>query len=283
MPIFICNSCHALDPKGGITESNTPAPPCNTHHSAGEALAKERTNIYSKAKKCPHHDTLPCDICDPVVSNACLSPAEKLKAKSMGHTCDYFEFFACPHKFDMDDAQLKQLTNRYRELQKALHPDVYSAKKDTTAEDLLDVQQQSAALADVYRTLRNPYQRAIYLLHLHGIDIERLSESQYNNMLGATENKMDRPNLEQLKAQEQSMLFYVMEVRETLEESSDTSEIQDIITSASAQINECLRAMELAFEKRDLFDARHRTVLLNYLTKIQQEAEAKLELLEKTS
>jgi molecular chaperone HscB len=282
MPIFICNSCHALDPQGGSMGSNGASEAPELHYTAGEALGRHQANFVPKSKKCTHQESLPCDVCDPVASNAHLAPADKLKAPSAEHKCDYFQFFACPHKFNMDDAQLKQMTNRYRELQRVLHPDVYSAKSDTTAADILDVQQQSAALSDVYRTLRNPYQRAIYLLRLHGIDIERLSETQYRNMLGATDEKISHLNLDQLKAQEQAMLFHVMEVRETLEESNDTAEIKDILTSASSQITECLKAMELAFEKRDLFDARHRTILLNYLSKIQQEAETKLEALEKT-
>jgi molecular chaperone HscB len=284
MPIFICNACHALDPKGGSTASLNSSlfPSANTtHKTAGAALEDhQHSNFVPKSKKCPHQDSLPCSICDPIVTNSLLSPDEKLKMSSSQHKCDYFDFFSCPHKFNMDDAQLKKLTNRYRELQLVLHPDVHSSKIDTTPADLMDAQQQSAAIADAYRTLRNPYERAIYLLRLHGIDIERLSESQYQNMLGATANENARPNMDQLKAQEQAMLFHVMEVRETLEESSNMDEIKDILISSAAQIDECLHSMESAFEKKDLFDARHRTVLLNYLSKIQQEAELKLESLQ---
>ena len=279
MPIFICNACHSLDPKGG---EHDPLAHVHAHpshgkaKSAGEALEELQTNLLAKCQK---HDALPCPVCEPFATQVNDANGD---TPHTPRTCDYFDFFSCPHKFNMDAAQMKHLTNRYRELQRVLHPDVYSAKDGTTDADLHAVQQQSAALADAYRTLRNPYQRAIYLLGLHGIDVNKLNESQYEHMLdgsaSATSNHaIFRPNLAQLKAQEQAMLMHVMEVRETLDESEDKEEVKDILVAASAQVEQCLRAMEAAFEKKDLFDARHRTVLLNYLSKIQQEAEGKLE------
>jgi len=283
MPIFICNACHSLDPKGGemdsITHVHAHRIP-NSAKSAGATLEEHQANPNLPIKKCLKHDALPCPVCEPFVNGMDLV---KRNGLDKPRTCDYFDFFSCPHKFNMDDTQLKQLTNRYRELQRVLHPDVYSAKDGTTAADIHAVQQQSAALADAYRTLRNPYQRAIYLLGLHGIDVNKLNEIQYESMLGASSvsdtSFHNRPSLAQLKAQEQAMLMHVMEVRETLDESEEVAEIKDIIIAASSQIEQCLRAMEVAFEKRDLFDARHRTILLNYLSKIHQEAEGKLEFI----
>jgi molecular chaperone HscB len=271
-----------MDPKGGgfntdIFSNNVTSTP-RENLTAREALERHQANPNKTAsKKCPHNASLPCSLCDPVAANAQL--IKEGKTYKPEHSCDYFDLFSCPHKFNMDDAQLKALTNRYRDYQRVLHPDVYSAKTDTTDADLKDVQQQSAAIAAAYRTLRNPYQRAIYLLSLNGIDIERLSETQYRNMAGGS--SVAKPNLDDLRAQEQAMLLHVMEVRETLEESEELEEIKDILTASSSQITECLHAMEIAFERRDLFEARHRTVLLNYLSKIQQEAENKLESLQR--
>ena len=282
MPIFICNACNSMDPHGGTHNAdffaNSTTSLGRENLTAKEALGRQQANPRAQAsKKCPHNKSLPCSICDPVAANAQMK-METSKVKPE-HRCDYFDLFSCPHKFNMDDAQLKALTTRYRDYQRVLHPDVYYAKADTTDAEMKGVEQQSAAIAAAYRTLRNPYQRAIYLLSLHGIDIERLSETQYKNMAGGS--SVSKPNLDDLRAQEQAMLLHVMEVRETLEESDDRTEINDILSSSSSQINECLHAMEIAFERRDLFEARHRTVLLNYLSKIQQEAENKLEALQR--
>lgn len=282
MPIYICNACHAMDPRGGSAPMDLPSSVLHTitsqlggKKSASKAMGEQRFSPSIKShRRCADHGALPCHLCDPVAANACSNIKS---APAPEHACDFFQFFECPHKFNMNETQLKQLTTRYRELQRVLHPDVYTAQEGTTAADIKEVQQQSAAIADAYRTLRNPYQRALYLLGLHGIDVERLSEAQYENISVATGG--EKPDLEALQQQEQAMLFHVMEVRETLEESEDIEEITDILTTASQQIEECLHAMESAFEKMDLFDARHRTVLLNYLSKIQQEAENKLESL----
>ena len=285
MPIFICNACHAMDPRGGTSTLSSEESTLNTittdlgRKTAGKARDEHALTGTTKGRRCADHGSLPCHLCDPIAANACTDLKHLKDLPPPEHACDYFQFFECPHKFNMDERQLKHLTNRYRELQRVLHPDVYSAQAGTTAADIKDVQQQSAAISDAYRTLRNPYQRALYLLSLHGIDVERLSESQYENLSVATGGK--KPDFEMLRQQEQAMLFHVMEVRETLEESEDANEIKDILQSASAQIDECLHAMEIAFEKKDFFDARHRTVLLNYLSKIQQEAENKLESLDR--
>lgn len=279
MPIFICNSCHSMDPKGGIDETST-SPIQFTQNAMSAKSPETQNSIFAPTKRCPHQTSLPCKICNPFLEDSVANT--DVAKNTVDHSAqDFFDFFSCPHKFNMDDSQLKRLTNRYREMQKVLHPDVHSAKEETTAAELQDVQQQSAAISDAYRTLRNPYQRALYLLSLHGVDIERMSEVQYKNMAEASGS--NAPKMEELQKQEQAMLFHVMEVRETLDESSDELEIKDIITSSKRQIDDCLHAMERAFEKKDLFDARHRTVLLNYLSKIQQEAENKLEALSSQS
>lgn len=279
MPIFVCNACHAMDPKGGTVPPGQASSACSVHEegkkTAGQARGELQFEKIGKMKKCTLHGSLPCHLCDPVAANAHIDLSHTAKKPSPDHACDYFDFFECPHKFNMDEGQLKQLTNRYRELQRVLHPDVYSGQDGTTAADIKVVQAQSAAIADAYRTLRNPYQRALHLLGLHGIDIDKLSEAKYDNIAGATGGQ--KPDFGALKRQEQAMLFQVMEVRETLDDSDDVDEVKDILRSAASQIEECLHAMEIAFEKKDLFDARHRTVLLNYLSKIQQEAENKLE------
>ena len=84
---------------------------------------------------------------------------------------------------------------------------------------------------------------------------------------------------ESLKQKEQKMLFEIMETREALEEAEEEHAIREILESSALEINECLRQMEISFERRDLFEARHQTIRLNYLSKIQAEAEAKLERL----
>jgi molecular chaperone HscB len=77
---------------------------------------------------------------------------------------NYFEFFAIQQQFDVD---LNALESNYRAIQSASHPDRFVTC--TSAEKLQSM--QTATLAnEAYLTLKNPANRAKYLLQTQGID-----------------------------------------------------------------------------------------------------------------
>lgn len=78
---------------------------------------------------------------------------------------NYFELFKFPPAFDIDTAVLAE---RYRELQRAVHPDKFA--HDTEQQKLLSVQ-RTAQVNDGYQTLKDPIRRAEHLLSLRGIDL----------------------------------------------------------------------------------------------------------------
>lgn len=78
---------------------------------------------------------------------------------------NYFELFKFPPAFDIDTALLAE---RYRELQRAVHPDKFA--HDTEQQKLLSVQ-RTAQVNDGYQTLKDPIRRAEHLLSLRGIDL----------------------------------------------------------------------------------------------------------------
>ncbi|MGL5358514.1 MAG: co-chaperone HscB, partial [Shewanella sp.] len=78
---------------------------------------------------------------------------------------NYFELFNFPPAFDIDTALLAE---RYRELQRAVHPDKFA--HDTEQQKLLAVQ-RTAQVNDGYHTLKDPIGRAEHLLSLRGIDL----------------------------------------------------------------------------------------------------------------
>ena len=80
-------------------------------------------------------------------------------------TASYFELFGLPAGFDIDG---KALMERYRELQRAVHPDKFANASD--AERRLSVQVASR-VNEGYRTLKDPLARARYLLELKGVDL----------------------------------------------------------------------------------------------------------------
>lgn len=75
---------------------------------------------------------------------------------------DYFSLFGLQATFTLDR---DELTRRYRELQKAVHPDRYANAGES--ERLMAVS-RAAHINDAYQTLRDPISRARYLLLQQG-------------------------------------------------------------------------------------------------------------------
>lgn len=80
-------------------------------------------------------------------------------------TQDYFSLFGLQESFDLD---LADLSSRYRELQNTVHPDKFASA--SAQERRLSVQ-QSALINEAYQTLKNPLERAKYMLKRRGIDL----------------------------------------------------------------------------------------------------------------
>jgi molecular chaperone HscB len=78
---------------------------------------------------------------------------------------NYFELFQVPVSLHLDTAQL---ATRYRELQRQFHPDNVAAQSDAIK---LAAMQQSVEINSAYNTLKQPLNRAEYLLTLQGVDV----------------------------------------------------------------------------------------------------------------
>jgi molecular chaperone HscB len=79
---------------------------------------------------------------------------------------EYFSLFGLPERYAIDPAQLDAA---YRSVQAQVHPDRFAHRPETERR----VAMQWATLAnEAYRALRNPVERARYLLSRRGIDVE---------------------------------------------------------------------------------------------------------------
>jgi len=78
---------------------------------------------------------------------------------------DYFALFQIEPDYALD---VKDLSVRYRQLQKELHPDLFSHK---SAAEQLRSSQISADINEAYQVLKHPISRAQYLLKKQGFDI----------------------------------------------------------------------------------------------------------------
>jgi len=78
----------------------------------------------------------------------------------------HFELFELPVSFDLD---LQDLSQRYRDLQGAVHPDKFANASER--ERLLSVE-KAAAVNDAYQILKSPQKRARYILELQSVSFD---------------------------------------------------------------------------------------------------------------
>jgi len=134
---------------------------------------------------------------------------------------NYFQLFNIEATFDID---LQNLSSSYQALQKAVHPDKFAHASEQ--EQRLAVQ-KSAQINDAYQTLKNPLQRAEYILVQRGVDMPN-----EQNTFGDT-----------------SFLMRQMELREMLEDvkfASDIDaalfEVQQVLSTEHQQLSILMQA-----------------------------------------
>ena len=76
---------------------------------------------------------------------------------------DYFSFFGLPRKLSID---LKDLEQRFRSLSRQFHPDYFYT---ASAPERLASLERASYLNDAYRVLKQPLDRAEYLLKVEGL------------------------------------------------------------------------------------------------------------------
>ena len=77
---------------------------------------------------------------------------------------NHFELLGLPARYAVDSARLD---SGYRDLQSQVHPDRFAAATETERRVAM---QWATRANEAYRTLRDPLERARYLLHLKGYD-----------------------------------------------------------------------------------------------------------------
>ena len=122
---------------------------------------------------------------------------------------NYFELFRFSPAFEIDTALLAE---RYRDLQRAVHPDKFA--NGSEQEKLLAVQRTSQ-VNDGFQTLKNPIRRAEHMLALQGIDLSH----------------------ETTTVKDTQFLMQQMEWREALEEISDDADPQAAIEQLHASFS----------------------------------------------
>jgi molecular chaperone HscB len=94
-----------------------------------------------------------------------------VKVQPVSKEADYFTCLGFPRRLMMDQSELEA---RFYELSRAFHPDFYQNKTETEKTISLG---NSATLNTAYRTLRDPIQRAEYLLDLEAGAVKTIRTS----------------------------------------------------------------------------------------------------------
>jgi len=164
-------------------------------------------------------------------------------------TQDYFSLFDLPVAFRIDQ---ESLSNRYRQVQRELHPDRFAGSSPHEKRLAL---QYSALVNEAYGTLRSPLLRALYLLRLEGLEQQQIDGQKVDG----------------------GFLIEQMELREKLESLHDLVDTETVLDHLIEEISTDISNHEMEFEsayaQKDFDTAASACVKMQYLDKLRHEAE----------
>ena len=160
----------------------------------------------------------------------------------------YFSIFDLPVDYHVD---LDLLNQRYREIQKQVHPDKYA--NAGSSEQLLAVQ-AAAEVNDAFETLKSPLTRAEYMVMEHGFDVKH----------------------EQATIKGGMFLMQQMELREELEDIADAedkeSAFDDFYDDVKQLVNDYTEQFVTQFKQEAYAEAASAVRKLRFIYKLQDEA-----------
>jgi molecular chaperone HscB len=172
---------------------------------------------------------------------------------SSAFTRNHFELLGLAPGFALDPVQLE---SRYRDLQGQVHPDRFASASE--AERRVAMQWATRA-NEAYRTLRDPVDRARYLLGLKGFD----TGEETNTSMPA------------------DFLMQQMEWRETVAEArggKDAGRLESLRGELAGERADMLKQLERAIDRDSNYDAGCSLVRkLRFLEKLEEEIEEALE------
>ena len=164
-------------------------------------------------------------------------------------TQNFFEIFDVPVSFEVD---LELVQQRYRELQKAVHPDKFVNASDQEKRISM---QQTSWINEASNTLRQPIDRAIYLLKLKGIDL----------------------NLENETTMDAMFLMEQMEMREGLSDIRSKDDPLAELDRLSAQVKNDMKVMmesfSFAYKDENIDDAKEWIRKMQFMQKARKEVD----------
>ena len=167
-------------------------------------------------------------------------------------TQNHFELFGLPVAFDID---AQQLAERYRELQRTLHPDRYANASDR--ERRLSIQ-YAAQVNDAFQTLKSSLLRARYLLQIQGVEFDDEKETHLDPVF----------LMEQIELREA-----LAEVRAEVDPFGSLNNIMADIKTRQKAMESRLQELFAGGGEDSRLEAKQLVQKMQFLVRLQQEAE----------
>ncbi len=165
---------------------------------------------------------------------------------------DDFGLFDLPQAFELD---LTRLDERWRALQKQVHPDRFAAEGAAAQRVAM---QWAVRVNQAYRRLKDPLQRAAYLCELRGVPIDAQSNTAMPN----------------------GFLQQQMAWREALDEADDETRVQALAREVERQQAELTHSLQQLLDIRhDAAAAAGQVRALMFVSRFQRDVEDRLEAL----
>lgn len=161
---------------------------------------------------------------------------------------NHFEKFDLNESFVMD---LDILEEKYLAFQQIFHPDKLIQNKN----EQINLEYNSVLINEAYEILRNPLKRAIYLLKLHGFDID-------------DDNCLVKPDQEDLMEN--------LELREFIFETSNKEKLENLKKSCLSEIKLILKESQIEFENKNYKKSALNLIKAKYLDKSLIEIKKKI-------
>lgn len=162
---------------------------------------------------------------------------------------NFFEIFDLPATFDIDTVALAE---RYRDLQRSVHPDRFASAPDRERREAV---QRAANINEAFQTLKSPLQRARYILLLKGISFDDEKDTTYDSAF-----LMEQIELREALAEVKHNPDALLKLNELM---------QDIHQRVDAMLNE----LATALNKDQLHQAKSLVHKLQFLHKLRIESE----------
>lgn len=189
----------------------------------------------------------------PSDSDSSLSFGRKYLFDMLDLSKNFFELFGLPVSYSVDTSVLRE---RYRELQRSVHPDRYA---NASGQEQRLAMQGSTFINEAFETLRDPLARAKYMLRLLGGDQD-------------TDNETTKDT---------AFLMEQLELREALSEIRQQADplgaIADFLDNVTGKLNRVISNVSTDFENPSagqLEAIRESVRKMQFLRKLHQEAES---------